>query len=92
MNFLRLLLVVALGLLVLACKQAAETPVSAPVSPPDASWLAERAGLERQVATLDAEAEQVTRELVKVKVERDQLKRELHELTKRPGCAPVAAR
>jgi len=89
MRFLAIFAIAVLGLV--ACKQPANTPVPAPTTTP-ASSTAERDALITQVKALDAEADRVTRELVRVKVERDQLKRELNELTKRPGCAPAAAR
>jgi len=89
MRFLPIFVIAVLGFA--ACKQSANTPVPEPTATTAAS-IAERDALITQVKALDAEADRVTRELVRVKVERDQLKRELNELTKRPGCASAAAR
>jgi len=86
MSLARLFWVPLFGLLVFGCKPSTEVPAPAPPSKAEASWVEERDALKQQIAALDAEADRVTRELVQVKVERDQLKRELNVLSRRAGC------
>ncbi len=86
MSLSRLFGVPLFALLVFGCKPSSEAPAPAPLSTAEASWAQERDALKQQIAALDAEADRVTRELVQVKVERDQLKRELNVLSRRTGC------